>query len=189
MIGNLSKSKGFKGDKGDAFKYEDFTPEQLNGLKGPQGDKGEIGYTPKITFRYDPDTGDLYYDSDGILLDKEYVDSYNLATKDFVTNLVQEMVNKATSTYASVTVYADRWKQGDDEEEWYQEVVVANATITERSMIDLQPSKEQLIIFQAKELEFVAENEDCVVTVTCIGQKPTNDYTIQATVTEVTIDG
>jgi len=27
-----------KGDKGDAFTYEDFTPEQLEGLRGPQGD-------------------------------------------------------------------------------------------------------------------------------------------------------
>jgi len=27
-----------KGDKGDPFEYSDFTPEQLEGLKGPQGD-------------------------------------------------------------------------------------------------------------------------------------------------------
>lgn len=30
--------KGAKGDKGDAFTYEDFTEEQLEGLKGPKGD-------------------------------------------------------------------------------------------------------------------------------------------------------
>lgn len=35
--------KGDKGDKGDSFKYEDFTPEQLETLKGSKGDDG---YTP-----------------------------------------------------------------------------------------------------------------------------------------------
>lgn len=34
---------GNKGDKGDPFVYEDFTPEQLAGLKGEKGDKGDKG--------------------------------------------------------------------------------------------------------------------------------------------------
>lgn len=34
-----------KGEKGDAFVYEDFTPEQLANLVGPQGPKGEKGDT------------------------------------------------------------------------------------------------------------------------------------------------
>lgn len=34
---------GIKGDKGDTFTYEDFTEEQLEGLKGPQGEAGEQG--------------------------------------------------------------------------------------------------------------------------------------------------
>lgn len=36
-------TQGIKGDKGDPFRYEDFTPEQLKALKGPKGDKGEDG--------------------------------------------------------------------------------------------------------------------------------------------------
>jgi hypothetical protein len=32
-----------KGQKGDAFKYADFTPEQLEHLKGKPGDDGEDG--------------------------------------------------------------------------------------------------------------------------------------------------
>ena len=39
-IGNL---KGPKGDKGDPFKYSDFTTEQLQALKGPKGDMGPQG--------------------------------------------------------------------------------------------------------------------------------------------------
>ena len=33
----------FKGDKGDAFTYEDFTEEQLELLRGPKGDTGPAG--------------------------------------------------------------------------------------------------------------------------------------------------
>ena len=36
-------TQGLKGDKGDPFRYEDFTAEQLEALKGPKGDKGEDG--------------------------------------------------------------------------------------------------------------------------------------------------
>lgn len=37
----IEKLKGPKGDKGEPFKYSDFTQDQLNALKGPKGDKGE----------------------------------------------------------------------------------------------------------------------------------------------------
>lgn len=50
LVGKLSQGveyykgeRGPKGDKGDAFKYEDFTPEQLNALRGPQGEPGQKG--------------------------------------------------------------------------------------------------------------------------------------------------
>ena len=36
---------GSPGPKGDAFTYEDFTPEQLAALTGPQGPKGDTGST------------------------------------------------------------------------------------------------------------------------------------------------
>lgn len=35
--------RGEQGPKGDAFTYADFTPEQLEALKGPKGDKGDPG--------------------------------------------------------------------------------------------------------------------------------------------------
>ena len=91
-------------------------------------------------------------------------------------------------TPTSVTLYADKWEQASDCR-WYQEVTVDNATITAKSKVDLQPSSEQLTIFHQKDLAFVTENEDGVVSVYCVGQVPTNDYTIQATVMEVAVDG
>lgn len=88
----------------------------------------------------------------------------------------------------SVTIYANKWTQ-DVDNRWYQIVTVDNATITQNSKVDLQPSSEQLTIFHEKDLTFVTENEDGVVSVYCVGQVPQNDYTIQATVTEVVING
>ena len=37
--------KGDTGPKGEPFTYDDFTPEQLEGLKGPRGDTGPKGDT------------------------------------------------------------------------------------------------------------------------------------------------
>lgn len=70
-----------------------------------------------------------------------------------------------------------------------QVVNVNNANITPNSKVDLQLSSEQMVIFYEKDLAFVAENEEGVVTVYCIGQIPENDYMLQATVTEVVVNG
>jgi type V secretory pathway adhesin AidA len=88
---------------------------------------------------------------------------------------------------ASVTLYANKWSMAADDR-WYQQVSVDNATITPNSKIDLQPNSEQLNIFHQKDLAFVAENDNGTVEVYCIGQKPTNDYTIQTTITEVIVN-
>ena len=85
----------------------------------------------------------------------------------------------------SVTLYANNWT--GDASPYSQ--VVAISGITEHSKVDLQPSTEQLAIFHEKDLAFVAENEDGVVTVYCVGQKPQLDYTMQITVTEVVVNG
>ena len=63
--------------------------------------------------------------------------------------------------------------------------VVAIDGITENSQVNLTPAAEQLTIFHEKDIGFVAENIGGVVKVYAIGQKPTNDYTIQVTITEV----
>lgn len=184
MKGNISKNKGFKGND---------------------------GHTPSISFRYDASTGLLEYTSDGILLDKEYVDGSGFARKD-------ELADVATSgSYNDLTDKPDISGGGGaplyayvnikgGESNWVSEVVkdnngntigyrygqtvnVNNAVITPNSKVDLQISSEQMVIFYEKYLAFVAENEDGVVTIYCIGQIPQNDYTIQATVTEVVNNG
>jgi hypothetical protein len=91
-------------------------------------------------------------------------------------------------TPASITLYADKWEK-DTDNRYYQIVTVNNATITPNSKGDLQPSAQQLTVFHQKDLAFVAENEDGVVSVFCVGQVPTNDYTMQVTVMEVALNG
>lgn len=72
MTGNISKSKGFKGERGPAGPRGDI---------GPQGEKGDA---TSVVLRYDQATGDLYYSSDGIMVDKEYIASQNIATTFYV---------------------------------------------------------------------------------------------------------
>ena len=82
---------------------------------------------------------------------------------------------------ATVDLPAARWLGTKSP---YSQVVNIEG-VTENSQVDLTPSIEQLEIFYEKDLGFVTENEDGIVTVYAIGQKPENDYIIQVTITEV----
>ena len=63
----------------------------------------------------------------------------------------------------------------------YSQIVTVEG-VAPNSKVDLQPSVEQLEIFRQKDLAFVTENDNGTVTVYAIGDKPKNDYYIQATV-------
>lgn len=92
-------------------------------------------------------------------------------------------VNGTAPKIGYVVLPASAWTGSDNR--WSQ--VVEINSVTKRSQVDLTPSVEQLLIFYEKDLTFVTENDDGVVTVYAIGQKPTNDYTIQVTITEVLV--
>lgn len=89
----------------------------------------------------------------------------------------------ALPSIGEVTLLANNWKGKNN---LYSQIVNING-VTENSQVDLTPSVEQLLVFYEKDLTFVSENEDGVVTVYAIGQKPMNDYTIQVTITEVSV--
>lgn len=84
---------------------------------------------------------------------------------------------------SEIILLADKWVGSNN---LYSQVVQI-AGVTAYSQVDLTPSVEQLAIFYDKSLAFVAENQDGVVTVYAIGQKPENDYTMQVTITEVRV--
>lgn len=95
---------------------------------------------------------------------------------------IKDIENGGTSSRIGyVTLLSSAW-EGDGN--LYSQVVTIDGT-TKNTQVDLTPSVEQLAIFYNKDLTFVTENENGVVTVYAIGQKPQNDYTIQVTLTEV----
>ena len=103
-------------------------------------------------------------------------------TGDSITmDQLREMLTQ--SRISTATLLANNWIGAESP---YSQVVTIEGA-TEKSQVDLTPSVEQLAIFHNKDLAFVTENEDGVVTVYAIGQKPTNDYTMQVTLTEVNV--
>ena len=120
------------------------------------------------------------------------VEGKGLSTNDYtaadkeklagIESYINEQINSASiARIAEVELLSSNWV--GENSPYYQVVNIEG--VTEFSQVDLTPSIEQLVIFYEKDLGFVTENEDGVVTVYAIGQKPENDYTIQVTITEV----
>ena len=124
-------------------------------------------------------------------------------TGDVEVNISDEQIAAAVEGYltkhpvssgpavriAEVELIAENWV--GDASPYSQVVSVKNSdgtnAVTKYSQVDLTPSVEQLAIFHDKDLAFVTENEDGVVTVYAIGDKPNNDYTMQVTIKEVEV--
>ena len=138
----------------------------------------------------------ILYGSDGKQLTSA---SFNIIVEDTIYdteteiestseyNALAALIAKVTSlkvssvTVSEVTLLASAWVGSDN---LYSQVVSIDG-ITENSQVNLAPSVEQMAIFYEKDVTFVTENEGGVVTVYVIGQKPENDYTIQADIVEV----
>ena len=102
--------------------------------------------------------------------------------KEIVQAILEES-NIKSAKIGIVNLPASEWT-GDNN--LYSQIVYIDG-VTEHSQVDLTPDIEQLVIFYEKDLTFVTENDGGVVTVYAIGQKPTNDYAIQVTITEVSV--
>lgn len=87
----------------------------------------------------------------------------------------------AASKLTEITLPLDGWKGAVSP---YSQVVAVEG-ISISSMVDLQPAPDQLEQLRGKEIAFLTENEEGIVTVFAIGQKPDADYTFQATIQEV----
>ena len=120
-------------------------------------------------------------------IDVIYIDTYEIAVRNGYEGTVEEWLatlGGGSSKLSSVTILASEWE--DVAESLYSQVVNIEGT-TEYSKVDLLPSVEQLAIFHNKDVTFVTENEDGIVTVYAIGEKPLLDYTMQVQITEVTV--
>lgn len=175
------------------------------------GDENKLRFTWLVSSVATQHAGYLHFSIQFICLDGETVEySWSTATykditvlesinhgEDFIVDptdamaeRLKEIVSEVVGTtsiapqakIAYVTLLANDWSGSDGS---YSQVVDIDG-VTENSQVDLTPSADQIAIFHEKDLAFVTENEDGVVTVYAIGQKPTSNYTIQVTITEVT---
>lgn len=152
-------SVDLKGEKGETG---------LQGIQGEPGSPGKDGEAGKDG--YTPVKGKDYYTEE----DKQLV----------IADVLDILKGTAKAAKLGVVVLlADAWV---GENNLYSQVVSIEG-VTENSQVDLTPDVQQLAIFREKDLAFVTENVDGVVTVYAIGQKPMNDYTVQVTITEVDV--
>lgn len=110
------------------------------------------------------------------------------ASDEVIERIVREYLSENTistvsSRVANVTLKATGWV--GDVSPFSQIVNIEGATAN--TQVNLTPSANQLAIFYQKDLAFVTENVNGVITVYAIGQKPANDYVIQATLIEVSV--
>ena len=85
---------------------------------------------------------------------------------------------------STITLLADAWTGSANP---YSQTVFING-ITHNSMIDLQPTPEQLAEWQDEGLAFTTLNDNGTIYVYVSGGKPTEDITVQVKVQEVVIN-
>jgi hypothetical protein len=90
---------------------------------------------------------------------------------------------------ATITLKTNNWVYDSTDLLYKQTVNVSNLTkpLTANSVIDLKPTPAQLSKFYNKGHTFVTGNNNTVITVYCIGQKPTEEYTLNVEITEVDV--
>ena len=116
-----------------------------------------------------------------IKLNAQDAETLGGASLDSILNSINSTVDKVTT----ISLPKSAWKTTSNA--YSQVVTVAGATAN--SKIDIYPTPEQLVELQSAGIALVAVNEDGVVTVYALNNKPTSDYNIQVTLTEVNIGG
>jgi NADPH-dependent curcumin reductase CurA len=152
----------------------------VGNMRNPEVIRGKSAYEIDVIHGFDG-TEEEWLKS---LKGEKPVKGIDYFTEEDVQAIIDNVLtNIQTAKIGEVSIFADKWV-GEDSP--YAQIVAVEG-VTENSQVDLTPSVEQLAIFHEKDLAFVTENEDGVVTVYAIGQKPENDYTIQVTITEVAV--
>lgn len=136
-----------------------------------------------------------YADADGTLYRKQInakeaskLTGYDVSTalnssnSELPTSLaVLNKINSTVDKISTISLPASGWTTATNV--YSQVVTVTGATVNSR--VDLYPTPEQLIELQSEGIALVAVNEDGIVTVYALNNKPTSDYAMQVTLTEV----
>lgn len=107
------------------------------------------------------------------------------AERKAIFDKMMARVSEVIPVKTEITLQASDWK--GEESPYYQVVTIPG--VTERSKVDLQIDADLAELFHDKDLALVTENEDGVVTVFAIGDKPSQNYTVQAVITGITMEG
>ena len=91
------------------------------------------------------------------------------------------IISNCSKRIVDIELLAEKWV---GEASPYAQVIEIDGT-TENTQVTLTLDSDQYMTFYEKDIAFVTENVDGVITVYSIGQKLQNDYTIQAIVEEV----
>ena len=126
----------------------------------------------------------------------EYVDTELVASIDAVKNdiAIQDVVvlheaqtytdtalARVSDKISTIFLPASGWTEAANV---YSQVVAVSG-ITVNSKVDICPTPEQLVELQVDGTVMMAVNEDGIVTVYALNNKPTSDYSMQVTLTEV----
>ena len=98
-----------------------------------------------------------------------------------------EIVSQVLPRIVTVTLHADQWACETDPNLGYYSQALTLEGITNHSRLDLQPNVDMLAEFKKLGIMFVTENKGGNIVVRSIGEIPTKDYTMQATIVETEI--
>jgi hypothetical protein len=125
--------------------------------------------------------------------DDEILESEIDFSGEYINTITKEQLRQVLEEYfeendvapkpvkEDVTLYGNKWV--GENRKFTQVINVKN--VTETSQVDLTPSEEILNVFYDKKVLLSTKNVDGIVTVTLIGEKLEDDYTMQVTITEV----
>lgn len=84
-----------------------------------------------------------------------------------------------------VDILAKNWILYTDGVRYYQAFELDG--VTEQSLVTIQISSEQAVIFREKDFSLTVENHGGTVMIFLVGTVPENDYTVQCTIEGVTL--
>lgn len=146
------------------------------------GDKSRIStnITPYHEgYCYVTHDGEFYVDmnKERVKLNAKDCETIAGASLDSILNSINSTVDKIST----ISLPASGWKTAAN----VYSQVVSIPNVTTNSKVDIYPTPEQLIELQSAGIALMAVNDNGTVTVYALNNKPTSNYSMQVTLTEL----